>query len=295
VNALLLGAGAGAGLWLILVALSPARTSLAETLAVVLTPPAATKPATYEAGWAGKLGRPMTGFLEDLGLPSSSVRRDLLVTGHPVQQHLAEKAAATVLGLVLLPICVALMALAGVSVPLAIPAWGALLMAAAGFVTPDLALRSQARERRADLRHALGSFLDLVVVALAGGSGIDAAMDDASKIGSGWAYQQLRQALHRSRIARVAPWQALGRLGEELDVPELSELAASVALAGNEGAKVRASLTAKAASLRSRELSDGESGAQSATERMSLPVVLLFGGFFAFIVYPAVVHVGTAL
>ena len=81
------------------------------------------------------------------------------------------------------------------------------------------------------------------------------------------------------------------RLGNELGVAELGELAASVGLAGSEGAKVRASLAAKAASLRSHQLAEAETTAQAATEKMSLPVVLLFAGFLCFIGYPAIERV----
>jgi len=78
-------------------------------------------------------------------------------------------------------------------------------------------------------------------------------------------------------------------------VAELTELAASLTLAGTEGAKVRASLAAKATSLRNRQLADAETTAQAATERMSLPLVLLFAGFLLLIGYPAVVHVLTGI
>ena len=112
---------------------------------------------------------------------------------------------------------------------------------------------------------------------------------------SGWAFAYLRRALDHARLARETPWAALGRLGQELGIGELSELAASVALAGTEGAKVRASLAAKAASLRTHELAEAETADQAATERMSLPVVLLFAGFLLFFGYPAVEHVLTGL
>jgi hypothetical protein len=63
----------------------------------------------------------------------------------------------------------------------------------------------------------------------------------------------------------------------------VGELAASISLAGPEGAKVRASLGAKAVSLRAHQL--------AATEKMSLLVVLLFAGLLCFIGLPAVVRV----
>jgi hypothetical protein len=132
-------------------------------------------------------------------------------------------------------------------------------------------------------------------VALAGGGGVETALADAASVGSGWAFASLRRALEEARLARQTPWVALGRLGQELGVDELSELAASVALAGTEGAKVRASLAAKSASLRTHELAEAETADQAATERMSLPVVLLFAGFLLFLGYPAVEKVLTGL
>ena len=113
--------------------------------------------------------------------------------------------------------------------------------------------------------------------------------------GRGWAFTQIRAALDTARLTRRPPWEALGQLGAEAGISELTELAGSLALAGTEGAKVRASLTAKAAAIRGRQLADAETTAQAATERMSLPLVLLFAGFLLLIGFPAVVHVLTGV
>ena len=43
--------------------------------------------------------------------------------------------------------------------------------------------------------------------------------------------------------------------------------------------------------MRARQLADAEATAQAATERMCLPLVLLFAGFLLLIGFPAVVHV----
>jgi Flp pilus assembly protein TadB len=205
------------------------------------------------------------------------------------------RGALALFGLLLVPAATALAALGGLHVPLVVPLWGSLVFAIVGFYVPDLGIHTEAQARRRDFRHALAAFLDLVVIALAGGGGVETALTDASSVGNGWAFGQLRHALDTARLARQPPWQALGRLGTDLGVPELSELASSVSLAGTEGAKVRASLGAKAASLRTHELAEAESAAQAATERMSLPVVVLFAGFLAFIGYPAIDHVLTGL
>ena len=177
------------------------------------------------------------------------MRRDLAVLGRSSERHLAEKVTLAIVGLLLVPACAGLLALAGTTLPLALPLWGSLVCGLAGFVLPDLGIHSEAEARRRDFRHALGSFLDLVVIALAGGGGVETALGDAASIGEGWAFDELRHSLDAARLARDTPWSALERLGNELGVAELGELAASVGLAGAEGAKVRASLGAKAASL----------------------------------------------
>ena len=90
---------------------------------------------------------------------------------------------------------------------------------------------------------------------------------------------------------RCSPWQCLSELGDELGIVELQELSASLRLAGEQGARIAASLSAKAASLRGHLLARAEASAQSASERMALPTVLLFTVFLLFIGYPAVAEI----
>jgi tight adherence protein C len=78
-------------------------------------------------------------------------------------------------------------------------------------------------------------------------------------------------------------------------VSELSELAASISLAGTEGARVRDSLAMKASTLREHAMAEAEAEAESTTEKMAVPVVLLFLGFMILIGYPAFDAVMTTL
>ena len=296
---LVCGAGVGAGLFFIVRGLYPPRPSLAQALAQLRRVPEPTSvlSADGDAGFSARLGRPAADALTRRGggawLIPTSVRRDLAILGRSPERHLAEKITLALVGLLFAPAVAALLLLGGAHVPLVVPLWASLLFMVAGFFAPDLGIRAEANRRRRDFRHALSSFLDLVVVALAGGGGVETALADAAGVGSGWAFAYLSGALDQARLARQTPWAALGQLGQELGVDELSELAASVALAGTEGAKVRASLAAKATSLRTHELAEAETADQAATERMSLPVVLLFAGFLVFLGYPAVEKVLT--
>ncbi len=294
---LFLGAGLGMGLWCIARGLNPPRPSLADALASLrrLPAPAPVLSAVEaERGLVSRLGAPLaTGLFRRAGsgVIPASVQRELAVLGRPVDRHLADKCGLALVGLLLVPATVALLALGSVTLPLLLPLWASLILAVGGFFLPDLAVRAEAAKRRRDFRHALSSFLDLVVISLAAGGGVEGALRDAAGIGQGWAFASLRQALATARLTREPPWSTLGRLGAELGVPELEEMAASVGLAGTEGARVRQSLAAKAASLRGHRLADAESDAQAATERMSFPVVLLFMGFLIFVGFPAIQRV----
>lgn len=289
---LLLGVGTGVGLWLVVVGLFPRPPRLEKALDApsrLTSPPAAE--AEQPSGWAGRWGRPAVRWLRQAGLPTAGTRRDLATLDKPAEVHLAEQATAAVVGLLLPPVAATLLSLAGVHTGLLLPVGASLLLGIAGFLAPQLSLRSEAAKYRAAFRDSLSSFLDLVVISLAAGSGVDQALDDAATVGSGPAYAELRYGLAEARLARIPPWDVLAILGRRIALPELIQLAGSIGQAGAEGAKVRASLRARAVSLRQRQLSDAEGEANAATERMSLPVVALFAGFLIFLGYPAVAAV----
>jgi len=246
-------------------------------------------------GWRERLGRSVLAGLYAAGIKLSSVREDLRVTGRSVESLCASK-ALTVAGAALAPPALAaVLALAGISVGVLIPAWLSVTLAAAGAVLPDIRVRAQAARRRRGFRHAVGAYLTQVAISLAGGAAPEEALHKSLSASRGWAFARLAAALDRARLAGQAPWVALGQLGTELGVSELGELAASMSLAGTEGARVRESLTAKAAALRRHELAEAETAAAAATERMVLPIALLAFGFVVFLLYPALTQVVDAL
>ena len=135
------------------------------------------------------------------------------------------------------------------------------------------------------------SYLDLTNVLLAGGAGNETALVAAADAGDGWAYDEVRRALIHARSARRSPWVELASLGRRFNLPEIIEVAGSVQLAGEHGARIRSSLAAKADSLRYRQMGEIEAQAQASTERMGIPMVMLFISFIALIGYPAVTTV----
>jgi hypothetical protein len=299
-TAMLASAGVGLGLVLLLRGLWPARPTLAASLASLhggRLPPAVGDVVApgQPTGWRAAVGRAATAALADVGIDLGSLRQDLRVVGRPMEAHVAEKVLFALGGAALTAVTTAAIGVAGIQLPFLIPVWVVVVVAALGWFAPDLILRSEAQQRRRSFRHAVGAFLDLVAISLAGGTGIEGALYGAVTLGQGWGFARLDEALDHARLAGDTPWVALARVGEELGVSELRELAASLVLAGTEGAKVRQSLAAKAASVRLHQLADIEGEAAEATERMVLPIGLLFFGFLVFIGYPAVTVIITGI
>jgi len=113
-------------------------------------------------------------------------------------------------------------------------------------------------------------------------------------MGGGWSMSRIRDALANARITGQTPWQALGGLAEEVKVDELRDLSTALSLVADDGAKVRESLTARAASLRRREISDLEGKAGERSQSMLIAQMLLCVGFLLFILYPAALAVFNA-
>jgi tight adherence protein C len=287
-TALICGSGVGIGVAIILRYYVPTRVSLRAALDSVTEVEQLIVPTSQQTDFIDRIGRPFVPLVEVLGLPMERLRRDLTITDRSFERHLAEKAALAIFGAAVVPLTAGVLVLGGIRFPIAIPLWIALLLGVVFFFVPDLGVRAEAERRRKSFRHGLTSFLGLVVIGLAGGGGVESALENASAVGKNWAFLRIRRCLDEARFAKQTPWTALGRLGAELDINELVELAASVSLAGSEGAKIRQSLEAKAASLRNHQLSEAEMDVQSASERMAIPVGLLFGGYLLFIGYPAI-------
>jgi tight adherence protein C len=302
-GAILAGGLVGVGLFALFYALFPSRPGLAATLAAFDSAGRRRKqdaaastaaPAGGErlGGLRKSMGAALVKFYETRGWQQRSVRADLALLDRSFEGFLATKFLLPAGALLVTPLLAAYCTLVGL--PLAMPVWLGLLLAALFFFFPDLQLRQEATERRRDFRHVVGAFLDLVALNLSGGRGIPEALMMASQIGDGWALRRIQEALTHARITGQTPWQAMGSLGEELDISELRDLSAALALVADDGAKVRQSLTARAASMRSRELSELEGKAGERSQSMLVAQLLFCTAFLVFLAFPALMRVLTS-
>ena len=287
------GAIAGAGLFLLVVALLPRRVSLARQLAAFDTRPAAASPlrrlaSDSESEFSRRLGAALAAFCTEQGWQFPALRNDLALADKSFENFLATSVLLGVFGFLIGPILLLLITVIGLHVSFVIPIWFGLILAVIFAVFPYIEVKQKAAQRRKDFRHAVGAFLDLVGMNLAGGRGVPEALMAASEIGGGWSMWRIRDALANARITGQTPWQALGALGEEIRVDELRDLAAALSLVAEDGAKVRESLTARAVSLRRRELADLEGQAGERSQSMLVAQMFLVAGFLVFLVFPVV-------
>lgn len=290
----LLGAGAGGGLWIIVRSLQPRPLPL-DQLALLLDRtgiPVSAEPVDDDrelSGGQSTLARIGTSIMELLGVADRPALVDQLrVLEKSPERHAYEKMVAASAGFAV-PVLMGPVLIAGgvAASPLLLLMVGVVL-AVLGFFYPDLPLAEKVDNRRRAFRHAFSAYLDLVTILLAGGAGIESALEGAAESGDGWAFAEIRRALRRARLTRRTPWHAFEQLGTELGINELVELAASVSLAGDHGARVKGSLTAKADALRAAQAAELEAAAETRTEKMIVPVVVMILGLVLFIAFGAV-------
>jgi tight adherence protein C len=291
---LIAGGLSGLGLFLLTFALIPHRIGLARQVAAFDTArPAAARPASRpgyaaESEFSRRLGNALAKFCAEQGWEFRSLRSSLALVDKSFENYLASKVLLAILGLLFAPILLVAGTFSGLHLTFVVPLWAGLILALVFFMLPDLELKQKVEQRRRDFRHAIGAFLDLVAMNLSGGRGVPEALLAASEIGTGWAMWRIRDALVNARITGQTPWQALGALGEEIGADELRDLASALSLVADDGAKVRESLSTRAASLRRRELADMQGEAGERSQSMLVAQMLLCGAFLVFLIYPAV-------
>jgi tight adherence protein C len=298
--AILAGALVGAGLWLLVVALRRPRPGMATLIARIEAGERSMSTATLtgsersgaEAGRRSAVDR-LRDHLDVLaaerGWELGRQRSDLALLGRSTGWLLGSKAAAGGGLVAVAPFSWGLLRVMGVPVPGEVPLAVAAVLGTLGFFLPDLMLRGEAARRRREFRRTVGIFLDLVSMNLAGGRGLPEALLAAATVSDHWSMIRIRQALANARLFGLTPWQSLGNLGEELGVEELRDLSGALALAADDGAKIRASLSARAATLRRKELADVEGEAGERSQSMLVAQLLLCTAFLVFLGYPAVV------
>jgi tight adherence protein C len=283
VGAVLVAMAALAVLWQIIV---PSPPPLARRVASLYEPPREV-PDRLRARWQMWAMRAL-GFA---GGDRRTLEQNLAVCGETMEHHAVAKLGFAVCGATAPLAVVMVWRAAGFDL-----AWGsavfmALIGAPLGFVLPEFKLRARAEQRRREFRYALSLFLELVVITLAGGAGVNEALRMSAQIGSGWAFEELQLALRTAFLQASSPWVALQEVGLRIGSDDLIEVASSVALAVTHGAPPEEQLAAKAATVRDHEQAAMKAEAVATSERMGGPMIAMFAALILLIGYPAFVQI----
>lgn len=278
-----LGSGllAGLGCWLAASELWPAGPNLRAALDRLngSDPAGGPDPGT---GLAVRLGLRLESAAPWLPVPAA----DLRLLDQNTSDWLATKVAVGAAGLAVMPVATGLMALMGTPVTWTLPVGASLAVGAVLFFVPDLVTRVTATSRRTDFRYALTSYLDLVALERRAGAGPTDALEAAAEVGKGWAFTRIAAALEQARRASRPPWDGLARLAADTGIDELADVADIAAVAGEEGARILDTLSARAESMRAQALAATRARSSARSTTMVLPIALLAGGFLVLLIFP---------
>ncbi|HEU5355347.1 MAG TPA: type II secretion system F family protein [Actinocrinis sp.] len=289
-----IGALCGLGLFVAIRALIPSRPGAAAQVAQIDALRARGQfgaPSAADDSLRERIGFRIAQFYARQGWQQRSVRADLALLERSWQQFLVTKLGLAALGFIFGPLLFVLLWFAGLHLTPIIPIWLALAFGGLCFILPDLEVRRDATAKRDDFRRVVAAYLDLVSMNLAGGRGLPEALMTAAEVSDGWALRRVRDCLTDARLSGVPQWSALGDLGTEIGIKELTDLGAALNLVADDGAKVRASLASRAETMRRRELAEMEGKAGARSQSMLVAQILLAAGFLVFIVYPAAVRI----
>jgi hypothetical protein len=222
-----------------------------------------------------------------------ALQRRLALVGTTLDVLCAQCALSGFVGFALPGVMWLVLTAGAVHLPVLIPLWIAVLTGVAGATFPVFVLEAQVKRAQRQATRVICSFLDLVVLGLAAGMGIESALLTAAQAGETEISLRMLHALTVSRETGEAPWEALLCLGTALGLDDLCEVASTAGMAGTEGARVRVTLAARAASIRRHELATTEADANAMTEKLFLPGAFLLLGFLLFIGFPAFTRIAS--
>ena len=160
-------------------------------------------------------------------------------------------------------------------------------LGAGGFIAPDYFVSLKAKGRREKIRADLPDALDLLAVSVEAGLGFDGAIAKLTEHMEGPLAEEFGLTLAEMRIGESRA-DALKRMSERVDAPELSSFTRAIIQADQLGTSLGRILRVQAADTRLRRQAAAEERAMKAPIKMLFPTVLfIFPAMFLIILGPA--------
>ncbi|MEO7844367.1 MAG: hypothetical protein ABIR82_03435 [Nocardioides sp.] len=200
---------------------------------------------------------------------------DLAITATTLEAWLGKCLTSVVVALCGPFVVIMVLRAAGLPLPVAVAPVAGLVLAGWMVVVAVRDLRGRAARRREEFRRALSIYIDLVAMSIEAGRGHPDALPAAAKVGTGWVFTELSDAIELAPTYGETAWEALGRVGERYGIVELVDLRGTLVLAQHDGAKVRATLIARAHTMREARIAEAQARAGAATETMRHVTVMM--------------------
>jgi hypothetical protein len=278
---LIIGGTVGLALVWIVAELSPRHPKLSAALENLGTVEVDTSKADFRA----QLGRLMQrGVLSKFGVN----KKDLALVGATSEQHSANQALMGIMGLVIPPaLATVFVLILGLPAPILIFSLPVSLgLAVLLMWATNLTITQKAAEARQEFARAVATYIELVAAERKRATAATIALEHAADVADSWVFVRIRQELQLARYKGQRPWDALKQFSKEIGVPELSDLADIMRLAGAEGASVYEPLRARGKGLRVQLLNEARSRANADSERITMPMALMGLIFIALIATP---------
>jgi tight adherence protein C len=180
----------------------------------------------------------------------------------------------------------------GVSTPFAL--MGVLVAGLVGWMGPTSAVRRKADARLYQIDYDMPELIDLLVVTVEGGLGLNASLQLASERIKGPLGEELRIAIQEQRMG-LSQLQALENLQTRVPTPAVRSFVRAMVQGERLGVSIGQILRSLALEMRKRRRAAAEERAQKAPIKILFPLVfMIFPAMFVVILGPAVISVFNA-
>ena len=177
------------------------------------------------------------------------------------------------------------------------PLW-CLLCFISALLGPHLLLRLRARKRRAAIASGLPEFIDLLVICVEAGLGLDQAVQRVNEELAS-THPELNSEFNRliqhqrAGMPRLEAWQ---KMGERLCVPDMDAFVSMVLQAERFGTPIARALSEFATLSRQKRMQAAEQAAAKTTVKISFPLILfIFPCIFIVLLGPALLNMARSL
>ncbi len=162
------------------------------------------------------------------------------------------------------------------------------VFAVLGFYLPDLMLTMAIQTRQREILRALPDALDMIVVSIEAGQGLDQALKRVSERWRNPLTEEFRRVITEMALGRTRR-EALTAASDRIQLADLSSLITAIVQADQLGVSIGQVLRAQAEQLRTVRRQRAEALAREAAIKLLFPLVfLIFPAMFAVLLGPAV-------